>query len=131
MYPGAANEGRRRVTEMAVHRRRQVRVMLASRSIAIMTGRAIVHDTGVVEHGPDKRSCVVTDAAVLVGRYVTHRFTNREHVVVTGAAVVHDTYMAEACGQEPGRHVAYVAILIGRHVVRRRRFARRRCTVVT
>jgi hypothetical protein len=128
--PGAANKGRRRVAEMAVHRRRQMCGMLACSSITVMTGLAIVYDAGMVENGPDKRPRIVTDAAVLVGRYVTDRFADREHVVMTGAAIVHDTGMVEACRQEPGRHVTRVAVLVCRHVIGWRRLARRRCTVV-
>ena len=131
MHPGAANEGRRRVTEMAVHRRRQVRVMLTRRCSAVMTGRAIIDDTGVIEYRTDKARRVVADTAVLVGGHMADRLACCEHVVVTGAAVIHDTGMIEACRQETGRHVTRVAVLVGRHVIGWWRLARRRCTVVT
>ena len=131
VHPGAANEGRRCVAEMAVHRRRQVRTVHTCRGCTVMTGRAVIHDAGVIEYRTDEARRVMTDDAILVGRHVADRLAERERVVVAGAAVIHDTGGVEACGQEPGRHVTYVAVLVGRHVIGRRRLARRSCTVVT
>ena len=38
---------------------------------AIMAGTAIVHDTGMVEHGANKGSGVVANTTILVGLHMT------------------------------------------------------------
>jgi len=70
--PGAAHEGRRGMTEVAVQGRRNVvRIDLrvhADRRRAVMTGSAIVDDAGMVERCRDEAAGIVTDAAILIGR---------------------------------------------------------------
>ena len=65
--------------------------MFTARRHAIVAGRAIVHDAGVIEHRSDKRAGVMAHTAVLIGGHVRGRLTDGEHAVMTGAAVIHDT----------------------------------------
>ncbi len=121
--PATADEGRGGMAEMAIQARCDVRTVHACGRTAVMAGRAVIHDTGVIEYSTGEARCVVADTAILVGRHVADRLADREYVVVTGAAVIHDAGMIEACGQEAGRHVTRVAVLVGRHVIRRWRLA--------
>jgi len=67
--PRATDEARGGMTEMAVHRGRDMAWMLAGRGDPV-TGRAVVHDTGMIEHRTDKCAGVMTDTAILVGRHM-------------------------------------------------------------
>lgn len=133
--PGATNESGRGVAVMAIQRGRNVRVVLTGRGHAV-TGRAVVDDTGVIEHRADERRGVMTDTAVLVGRHVADRFSDREDVVVTRTAVVHDTGVVKRRRYKARGHVTGIAIVTGRHMVGWRCFALGRravmagCTVV-
>jgi len=127
--PGSTHEGGRRMAEMTVCRSRHVTGMLTGCSNPV-TGRAIIDDTGMIEHGADEGAGVVTDTAVLIGRHVVGRLADREHVIVTRAAIVDDAGMAECCRYEAGRHVTGITILVGWHVVGWRRLASGRGAIV-
>ena len=81
MEPGAADKRRGGVTVMAIKRGRNVRVVFTGRGHAV-TGRAVVHDTGMIEHRADEGTGVMADTAILVGRDMADRFSDRKHVVV-------------------------------------------------
>jgi hypothetical protein len=88
-----------------------------------MTGRAVVHDTGMIEHRSDEAGGVMTGTAILVCYHVSGCFACRKNIVMAGCTVIHD-----ACMTERGRHKArgymtHTAILVGRHMVGRRRLA--------
>ena len=70
--PRAADEGGGGMAEMTVGTCRDVGVMFSD-GRHTMAGRAIVHDTGVIEDGADESSRVVTDAAIFDGRDMTDR----------------------------------------------------------
>ena len=70
--PRAADEGGGGMAEVTVGTCRDVGVMFADGRHA-MAGRAIVHDTGVIEDRADERSRVVTDAAIFDGRDMSGR----------------------------------------------------------
>lgn len=67
MEPGATDEGCGGMTEMAIRRGRNMVVMLAGRGDPV-TGRAIVHDAGMIKYRAGKCAGVVTDTAILVRR---------------------------------------------------------------
>lgn len=128
--PAATDEGRGRMTVVAIQPGCDVGVMHASRCITIMAGRAVVHDAGMIEHCSCECRCIMADTAILVGGHVTGRFPDREHVVVTGSAVVDDAGMVEGGWYEAGGDVASVAVITGRHVVGRWCLARGGRTVM-
>jgi len=78
-----------------------------------VTGRAVVDDAGVIEHGVEKTAGDVTDAAILGGRQVIDVLADGRHAIMAGRAVVHDAGMikhrggkcrgAMAIGAIPGR----------------------------
>ena len=70
--PRAADEGGGGMAEVTVGTCRDVGVMFADGRYA-MAGRAIVHDTGVIEDRADERRRVVTDAAIFDGRDMSGR----------------------------------------------------------
>lgn len=94
--PGAADEARCRMAEMAVHRSRNVIGMLTGCSNP-MTGRAIVNDAGMIEHGTDKGAGVMTDTAILIGRHMAGRLADSEDIIMTRAAIAHDAGVTECC----------------------------------
>jgi len=65
MEPGAADEGCGGMTEMAIQRCRNVAITHTGRRHT-MTGRAIVHDAGMIKHRPFERTGVMTDTAILI-----------------------------------------------------------------
>jgi hypothetical protein len=65
--PGAADEGRRGMTEVAIQGGVNVVRIHADRRHTIMTGSTIVHDAGMVKGCGNEASGIVTDAAVLIG----------------------------------------------------------------
>lgn len=71
VIPGPAQEACRGVAEVAVQRGRQMSRMLASCRTPVMTGRTIVHDTGVIKHGTDKAGGVMADTAILAGCHMS------------------------------------------------------------
>ena len=81
MEPGAADERRGGVAEMAVQRGCNMGIMLAGRGHPV-AGRAVVDDTGVIEYRTDESTGVMADTAVLVGRNMANRFSDREYVIV-------------------------------------------------
>lgn len=70
--PGAADEGGGGMAKVTVHSCGDVGVMLANGGHAV-AGRAIIHDTSVIEDRAGKCSRIVTDAAILVGRDMSGR----------------------------------------------------------
>ena len=116
--PRTADEGGRRMAEMAVCRSRHMTGMLTCCGYP-MTGRAIVDDASMIEHSADKGAGVMTDTAVLIGRHVVGRLADGKDIIVAGAAVIHDACVAERCRYEAGRHVAGITIFIRWHVVGR------------
>lgn len=77
VHPGATYEGRRGMAEVAVQRGCNVRrdgINLTYRRITIVTGRTVIHDAGMIKHGTDKRTRIMTDTAILVGRYMGRWF---------------------------------------------------------
>ena len=108
-----------------------MRVMLAARGRAIMAGRAVVDDTGMVEHRTDEGRGVMAHPAVLQRFDMTARFRRREPGRVAGGTIIDDAPMLEYRRQESGGLVAEDAALGGRHVVRWRDLARRRAAIVT
>ena len=67
--PGATDETCGSMTEMAIHRGCNVGAMLTGRRNPV-TGRAVVHDAGMIEHRTDECAGVMTDTAILVGRHM-------------------------------------------------------------
>jgi hypothetical protein len=65
--PGATDEGRGGMAEVAIQPGRDVVAVHACRRITVMAGRAIVHDAGMIEHSADKGSGVMTDSTILIG----------------------------------------------------------------
>ena len=117
------------MAEMAVQRGGNVGSMLAGCGHAV-AGRAVVDDTGVIEHRADERTGVVTDTAILVGRYMANRFSDREHAVVTRTAIVDNSGMIKRRRYESRGHVTHVAVITGRYMIRRRGFTLGRRTVM-
>lgn len=126
--PGSAQERCSGMAEMTIKRRCYVwRVRLGvhtDRRRAIMTGRAIVHDTGMIKHGTDKRSGVMADTAILAGRHMTDCLSDRKHIIVARDAAIDDACVTEHGRQEAGGQMTDTAVLVGRHMIRRRCFAR-------
>ena len=75
--PRAADEGGGGMAEVAVRTGRDVGVMLADGGHAV-AGRAVVHDTGVIEDGADKGIRVVTDTAIFASRDMSGRLARSE-----------------------------------------------------
>lgn len=94
--PGAPHEAGRGMAEVTVCRSRHVTDVLACRGYPV-TGRAIVDDTGMIEHRTDKRAGVMTDTAILIGRHMVGRFADGKHIIMTRAAIVHDAGVTECC----------------------------------
>ena len=128
--PGSTDEGGSRMAEMAVCRSRHVTGVFTGCAYSV-TGRAIIDDAGMIEHGPDEGTGVMTDTTVLIGRHMVGRFADGKDIVVTGAAVIDDTRMAECCRYEAGRHVAGITVFIGRHMIGRRGLSSRGGAIVT
>ena len=100
MHPGAAYEGRRGVAKMAIQRGCYMRrngISFAFRRVTVVTGLAVIHDTGVIKHGTDKGNGVMTNATVLVGRHMVWRgyLARRRTAVMAGRTVVHDAGVIE------------------------------------
>lgn len=118
--PDAVRESRRGMAEVAIQSgcdMRRVRLGgHTDRGRPVMTGRAVVHDAGMVEAGRNEVPGVVADPAILTGGQVSVAFTRRETGIVTGRAVVDDADMVEGRWPEPRRLVAVDAVAIGRHV---------------
>jgi len=66
MHPGAADEGRGGMTEMAIQSGRNVAGMLSGCRYP-MAGIAIIDDAGMIKHRTDKGIGVMTDATILIG----------------------------------------------------------------
>ena len=66
MEPGATDEGRGGMTEMAIQRSRYVIITHTGRRNSV-AGRTVVHDAGMVKHRADESSGVMTDTAILIG----------------------------------------------------------------
>ena len=62
---------------------------------AVVAGRAVVHDTGMVEYTGCERRSAMTVGAIARSRNMSHRLANGRHSVVAGGAVIHDTLMSE------------------------------------
>lgn len=65
--PGATDEGRSGMAEVAIQPGRDVGAVHACRRITVVAGRAIVHDAGMIKHCADEGSGVMTDTAILIG----------------------------------------------------------------
>lgn len=120
--PGTTDEACGGMTEMAIRRGRDMAGVLTGRANP-MTGRAIIHDAGMIKHGTDKRAGVMTDTAILICGDMVGRLANGEHIIMAGAAVIHDTCMTEGCRSEACGDMAGIAVFVGRHVVGRRSLA--------
>lgn len=85
--PGAANEGRRGMTGVAIQGGRQVGGIglgiHSDRRRAVVAGNAIVDDAGMVEGCRDESVGVMADAAILIGRNMVNGFGRSEAGVVT------------------------------------------------
>lgn len=137
MRPCAAYEGCRGVAEVAIQSGGNVCGVgfgiHADRCTAVMTGRAIVDDAGVIEYRAGKsqrQTGVVTDAAILVGLYMGVRFTGSEGAIVTGSAVIHDTRMRKCPGYKACGDMALAAITVGWYMVGRWYFPSGCCAVM-
>lgn len=81
VYPGATCEGCSGMTEMAIQSCRNMSGVnlgvLTNRRAAIMTGCAIVHDAGMIEHRAREAKRELggmTDTTILAGSYMVDSF---------------------------------------------------------
>lgn len=134
VHPGAAYKGCRGMAEVTVQRGCKVRrdgINLAFRRITIVTGRTVIHNTGVIKHGTDKCSRVMTDTAILIGRYMGRWFSGCITRCVTGRTVIHNTGVVEGSRYKPCSLVTHMAVLVGRHMIGWRYLSRCRAAIVT
>ena len=97
--PGATDEGRCRMTEMAIQTGRDV----GGISLGILACRGytvarltIVNDAGMVEGCRDKPTRVMADTTVLVGHDMIELFALGECAIMTGDAIINDPDMVKA-----------------------------------
>lgn len=88
----------------------------ARRRIAVMAGRAIVDDAGMIEGCRDEAARVMADTAILIGHDMTGFLGCRETGAVTGRAVIHDARVTKARRFETSGLMAVDAIAVGRHM---------------
>ena len=99
---------------------------------AVMTGLAIIHDTGMVEPRTDETRGGMTDATVLVCWHMGATcFTFSERTIMTGLTVIHDAYMSKGSWDKARGFVAHAAVLCCWHMVRWRGFPSGSCAIVT
>lgn len=133
MNPGTANEGRGGMAEMAIQAGVDMCrdcIYHAGGGIAIVTGNAVIDDTGMVEGSRDEGACIMANTAILRGSYMILRFSDGESGTMAGCAVVHDACMAEGRRQEAGGLVTVDTILVGGYMTGRWDFARRGGAIV-
>ena len=99
----------------AILGRRQVIDQLAQRDHIVMTGLAIIDDTGMIECTRGERARRVAHTAVLAGRHMVDRFTHRSNTVA-GDAVIHDTAVVKRRAEETGGVMTDAAIFGGRNM---------------
>ena len=117
--PATASEGCGGMTGGTVQTGRNMRrhgIHHACRRIAVMAGRAIVDDAGMIEGCRDEAARVMADTTILIGRDMTGFLGWCETGVVTGRAVIHDALVAEARRFKAGSLMAVDAIAVGRHM---------------
>ena len=105
----------------------------ANRRTTIMTGHAIVHDAGMIEHRAsegEREASSMTDTAILVCSYMGVCFTYGELTIMTGSTVIYDAGMIKGSRYKARGLVAHAAITAGWHMVRRWYFSSGRGTVV-
>ena len=105
----------------------------AYRRNAIMAGRTIVHDAGMIEHPTDegkREASGMTDATILICLYMGGCFTYGKRAIMTGSTVIYDARMIKSSWYKACGLVAYAAILSGWHMIRRRCFSSSGCTIV-
>lgn len=69
-----AYKSSRGMAEGAIQVRWYVICVFAGCCCAVMAGGAVIHDACMVEHGVEKGSGIVADAAILIGRHVCRWF---------------------------------------------------------
>lgn len=103
------------------------------RGNAIMAGRTIVHDAGMIEHPANegkREASGMTDATILICLYMGGCFTYGKRAIMTGSTVIHDASMIKSSWYKACGLVAYAAILSCWHMIRRRCFSSGGCTIV-
>lgn len=117
--PATASEGCGSMTGGTVQAGRNMRrhgIHHARRRIAVMAGRAIVDDAGMIEGCRDEAARVMADTAILIGHDMTGFLGCRETGAVTGRAVIHDARVTKARRFETSGLMAVDAIAVGRHM---------------
>lgn len=93
---------------------------LSGADVTVVTGRAIVENSGVVKYCPAKGSCaeVAIDTILVVGtgRYMIDGLACADHVVVASRAAIIDVGMIIGAGAECARSMAKTAIQKRWHV---------------
>jgi len=91
---------------------------------------AIIYDTGMIKHRPEKAAGGMTDTTILVCWCMAARFAFGEHTIMAGTTVIYDANMIKACRYKTRGLVAVTAIIVGWHMVRWRNFSPGSCTIV-
>jgi len=108
------------VTDTAIFRGGQVIGVFAPRGNAIVAGRAVAHDTGVIKHRTNKGGRVMAHTAILRRNDMGTRFANSCGAVMTTGAIAGDAIMIEDRGTKRCCVMAEMTILCRRHMVYRR-----------
>ena len=111
------------MTGAAIQSGCDVDVMFARCRRAIMAGRTVINDAGMIEASADKASGCMTDATILVCWYMAGSFTYSVLAIMTGATVVYDASMIKGCWSKACGLVAVNTIAGGWHMVRWRGFS--------
>ena len=99
----------------AILGRRQVIDQLADRDHIVMTGLAVIDDTGMIECTRGERARGVAHTAVIAGWHMVDRFADRSDTVA-GGAVIHDAAVVKRRTEETGGVMTDAAIFGGRNM---------------
>ena len=62
---------------------------------SVVAGGAVIHDAGMIEHGTNKCTGIVTHAAILVSANVSRRLAPGGGAIMTGGTIITDARVVE------------------------------------
>ena len=111
MIEAGPDKRNRVVTDGAVLSGRNMGRRHTCRRMSIVTGSAVIDDTGMIKDGRGKTAGHMTDTAIGVRRHMIDRLSDGRHAIVARSAVGSDARVIEHRTSKAGRAMTNTAIL--------------------